>query len=107
MALTAITVYVATVIVTCAAQNICTVTDIQVGTHTITIDGVKELKPATHATLADRIVSGTWAFAAAMTKFKDQLVPIIELFGKFLDLQRYEISCKLKIGFLRYISKNN
>ena len=38
------------------------------GTHTITIDGVKELKPATHATLADRIVSGTWAFAAAMTK---------------------------------------
>jgi UDP-N-acetylglucosamine 1-carboxyvinyltransferase len=38
------------------------------GTHTITIEGVKELKPATHATLADRIVSGTWAFAAAMTK---------------------------------------
>ena len=38
------------------------------GTHAITIDGVKELKPATHATLADRIVSGTWAFAAAMTK---------------------------------------
>jgi UDP-N-acetylglucosamine 1-carboxyvinyltransferase len=38
------------------------------GPHTITIEGVKELKPATHATLADRIVSGTWAFAAAMTK---------------------------------------
>lgn len=38
------------------------------GTHTITIDGVKELKPATHATLADRIVSGTWAFAAVMTR---------------------------------------
>jgi len=38
------------------------------GTHTITIEGVRELKPATHATLADRIVSGTWAFAAAMTK---------------------------------------
>jgi UDP-N-acetylglucosamine 1-carboxyvinyltransferase len=38
------------------------------GTHAITIEGVKELKPATHATLADRIVSGTWAFAAAMTK---------------------------------------
>jgi UDP-N-acetylglucosamine 1-carboxyvinyltransferase len=38
------------------------------GTHTITIEGVKELKPARHATLADRIVSGTWAFAAAMTK---------------------------------------
>ena len=38
------------------------------GTHTITIDGVKELNPTTHATLADRIVSGTWAFAAVMTK---------------------------------------
>ena len=38
------------------------------GTHTITIDGVKELKPTTHATLADRIVSGTWAFAAVITK---------------------------------------
>lgn len=38
------------------------------GTHMIKIDGVKKLNPATHATLADRIVSGTWAFAAAMTK---------------------------------------
>ena len=38
------------------------------GTHTISIEGVKELTPTTHATLADRIVSGTWAFAAAMTK---------------------------------------
>ena len=38
------------------------------GTHTISIEGVKNLKPTTHATLADRIVSGTWAFAAAMTK---------------------------------------
>ena len=38
------------------------------GTHTIKIEGVKELNPATHATLADRIVSGTWAFAAAMTQ---------------------------------------
>ncbi len=38
------------------------------GTHTISIEGVKNLKPTTHATLADRIVSGTWAFAAVMTK---------------------------------------
>jgi UDP-N-acetylglucosamine 1-carboxyvinyltransferase len=29
---------------------------------------VEKLTPATHATLADRIVSGTWAFAAAMTQ---------------------------------------
>ena len=38
------------------------------GSHTIKIEGVGELKPATHATLPDRIVTGTWAFAAAMTK---------------------------------------
>jgi UDP-N-acetylglucosamine 1-carboxyvinyltransferase len=38
------------------------------GSHTITIKGVRKLTPATHATLADRIVSGTWAFAAAMTQ---------------------------------------
>jgi UDP-N-acetylglucosamine 1-carboxyvinyltransferase len=38
------------------------------GSHTITIEGVNKLTPATHATLPDRIVSGTWAFAAAMTK---------------------------------------
>jgi UDP-N-acetylglucosamine 1-carboxyvinyltransferase len=38
------------------------------GSHTITIEGVSKLTPTTHATLADRIVSGTWAFAAAMTQ---------------------------------------
>lgn len=38
------------------------------GTPVITITGVKELQPTTHATLADRIVAGTWAFAAVMTQ---------------------------------------
>jgi UDP-N-acetylglucosamine 1-carboxyvinyltransferase len=38
------------------------------GSHTIKIEGVSNLNPATHATLPDRIVTGTWAFAAAMTK---------------------------------------
>jgi UDP-N-acetylglucosamine 1-carboxyvinyltransferase len=38
------------------------------GSSTITITGVKRLSPATHATLPDRIVTGTWAFAAAMTQ---------------------------------------
>ena len=38
------------------------------GSHTITIEGVRKLTPTTHATLADRIVAGTWAFAAAMTQ---------------------------------------
>ena len=38
------------------------------GTPTITITGVSELKPTTHATISDRIITGTWAFAAAMTR---------------------------------------
>jgi UDP-N-acetylglucosamine 1-carboxyvinyltransferase len=38
------------------------------GTPIITITGVKELKPTTHSTLSDRIVAGTWAFAAVMTQ---------------------------------------
>ena len=38
------------------------------GSPVITIEGVKKLNPATHATIADRIITGTWAFAAAMTK---------------------------------------
>ncbi|CAN2233713.1 UDP-N-acetylglucosamine 1-carboxyvinyltransferase [Candidatus Planktophila dulcis] len=38
------------------------------GTPTITITGVKELKPTDHTTITDRIIAGTWAFAAAMTQ---------------------------------------
>ena len=38
------------------------------GSPTIKISGVKELQPARHATLPDRIVAGTWAFAAAITQ---------------------------------------
>jgi UDP-N-acetylglucosamine 1-carboxyvinyltransferase len=38
------------------------------GSTKIEITGVANLKPATHATLPDRIVAGTWAFAAAMTR---------------------------------------
>lgn len=38
------------------------------GTPTLTIHGVKELHPTIHTVLPDRIVTGTWAFAAAMTR---------------------------------------
>ena len=38
------------------------------GSPVITIEGVKKLSPATHATIPDRIITGTWAFAAAMTQ---------------------------------------
>ena len=38
------------------------------GSPTITIYGVNELHPTRHRTIPDRVVSGTWAFAAAMTQ---------------------------------------
>jgi UDP-N-acetylglucosamine 1-carboxyvinyltransferase len=38
------------------------------GSPVITITGVKELIPAHHVTVTDRIIAGTWAFAAAMTQ---------------------------------------
>lgn len=38
------------------------------GTSTIEVEGVEGLEPTTHATVPDRIVAGTWAFAAVMTR---------------------------------------
>ena len=38
------------------------------GSSTITVTGVDELHPTDHEALPDRIVTGTWAFAAAMTQ---------------------------------------
>ena len=38
------------------------------GTSTITIDGVDKLHPTEHTVVGDRIVAGTWAYAAAMTR---------------------------------------
>jgi UDP-N-acetylglucosamine 1-carboxyvinyltransferase len=37
-----------------------------IGSSTLTIEGVDRLTPVEHATVSDRIVSGTWAFAAAI-----------------------------------------
>jgi UDP-N-acetylglucosamine 1-carboxyvinyltransferase len=39
-----------------------------IGTSTITITGVSDLKPVTHRVVSDRIVAGTWAVAVAMTR---------------------------------------
>ncbi len=39
-----------------------------VGTSTLEIEGVDSLQPASHRVVADRIVAGTWAFAAGMTQ---------------------------------------
>ncbi len=39
-----------------------------IGSSTLTIEGVDRLAPVTHATVPDRIVAGTWAVAATMTR---------------------------------------
>jgi UDP-N-acetylglucosamine 1-carboxyvinyltransferase len=39
-----------------------------IGTSTLVIEGVERLSPVQHATLPDRIVAGTWAYAAALTQ---------------------------------------
>ena len=38
------------------------------GSPTIVIDGVDKLYPTQHEVIGDRIVAGTWAYAAAMTR---------------------------------------
>jgi UDP-N-acetylglucosamine 1-carboxyvinyltransferase len=38
------------------------------GTSMLVVDGVDELRPVNHTTVADRIVAGTWAMAATMTQ---------------------------------------
>jgi UDP-N-acetylglucosamine 1-carboxyvinyltransferase len=37
-----------------------------IGSSTLTVEGVDRLSPVEHATVPDRIVSGTWAFATAI-----------------------------------------
>jgi UDP-N-acetylglucosamine 1-carboxyvinyltransferase len=39
-----------------------------IGSSTLEIDGVDALVPTTHSAVADRIVAGTWAFAAVATR---------------------------------------
>jgi UDP-N-acetylglucosamine 1-carboxyvinyltransferase len=38
------------------------------GTSTVTVEGVPDLSPVTYSTIPDRIVSGTWAIGAVMTR---------------------------------------
>lgn len=38
------------------------------GSSVLTITGVRRLNPTSHSTIPDRIITGTWAFAAAMTR---------------------------------------
>jgi UDP-N-acetylglucosamine 1-carboxyvinyltransferase len=39
-----------------------------IGTSTLEVEGVESLRPTSHETVPDRIVAGTWALAAVMTR---------------------------------------
>jgi UDP-N-acetylglucosamine 1-carboxyvinyltransferase len=59
------------------------------GTPTIVIDGVKELRPASHTIIPDRIVAGTFAIAAGVTKGELILKRVIpDHLGGVLDVLR-------------------
>jgi UDP-N-acetylglucosamine 1-carboxyvinyltransferase len=44
------------------------------GTSQLVVEGVEQLQPVTHRTVGDRIVAGTWAFGAAMTRGEVNIV---------------------------------
>lgn len=48
-----------------------------VGTHTLKIEGVKELKGVAHQLIPDQIEIGTFAAAAAVTRGEIQMAPVI------------------------------
>ncbi|HEY4266393.1 MAG TPA: UDP-N-acetylglucosamine 1-carboxyvinyltransferase [Micropepsaceae bacterium] len=59
------------------------------GTSTIVVEGVPELGPATHAVLPDRIETGTYAIAAAITGGEVELTGTTsELVGALIPLLR-------------------
>jgi UDP-N-acetylglucosamine 1-carboxyvinyltransferase len=39
-----------------------------VGTHTLVVEGVQSLSPVAHTVVPDRVIAGTWAIAAVMTR---------------------------------------
>jgi UDP-N-acetylglucosamine 1-carboxyvinyltransferase len=58
-----------------------------VGTETLTIEGVRQLKAATHVVIPDRIETGTYAMAIAMTSGD------VELVGGRLELMEAAAQC--------------
>ncbi|HEY8533538.1 MAG TPA: UDP-N-acetylglucosamine 1-carboxyvinyltransferase [Micromonospora sp.] len=60
------------------------------GTSTLRIEGVRELRPVRHETVGDRIVAGTWAFAAAMTRGD---VTVTGVNPAFLEIALDKVMC--------------
>ncbi|MGO2573974.1 MAG: UDP-N-acetylglucosamine 1-carboxyvinyltransferase [Corynebacterium casei] len=77
------------------------------GTSTITINGVEKLQPTNHEVIGDRIVAGTWAYAAAMTQ-GDIIVsgiaprhlhlPLAKLRSAGADIETYENGFRVRMN---------
>ncbi|MBI9001146.1 UDP-N-acetylglucosamine 1-carboxyvinyltransferase [Corynebacterium sp. CCM 9185] len=76
------------------------------GTNTLTITGVDKLHPTEHTVVADRIVAGTWAYAAAMTQgditvggISPQLLhlPLAKLKVAGADVETYENGFRVRM----------
>ncbi|MDD7582759.1 UDP-N-acetylglucosamine 1-carboxyvinyltransferase [Corynebacterium sp. 32222D000AT] len=76
------------------------------GTSTVTIEGVDKLQPTEHEVVGDRIVAGTWAYAAAMTRGdltvggiapKHLHLPLEKLKSAGADVETYETGFRVRM----------
>lgn len=67
------------------------------GTHTLRIEGVKELRGAKHELIPDQIEIGTWAVAGAVTGGKVNIQPVISEHLDMLMLKFNEIGVNAEI----------
>ena len=77
------------------------------GTSTITIRGVDKLQPTEHEVIGDRIVAGTWAYAAVMTRGditvggiapKHLHLPLEKLKSAGADIEDYVNGFRVRMG---------
>lgn len=77
------------------------------GTSTITINGVEKLSPTNHEVIGDRIVAGTWAYAAVMTQGDITVsgiaprhlhLPLSKLRSAGADIETYENGFRVRMN---------
>ena len=77
------------------------------GTSTITINGVDKLSPTNHEVIGDRIVAGTWAYAAVMTQGDITVsgiaprhlhLPLSKLRSAGADIETYENGFRVRMN---------
>jgi UDP-N-acetylglucosamine 1-carboxyvinyltransferase len=69
-----------------------------IGTHTLTIDGVKELNGAEHTIIPDQIEAGTFAVMAAATRGEIKIKNIIPEHLEIILLKLKQIGVNFKVG---------